>query len=90
MLDISCLLSGLCVFGHGPNKRQNGRINFVKPVQTKLLLQGKLFQRCTHFLYCSVLSLGGKVNIRRIPQPDMRSIYTKIINEIFWSSETIM
>jgi len=27
-------------------------------------MQGKLFQRCTHFLYCSVLSLGGKVNTR--------------------------
>ena len=25
-------------------------------------MQEKLFQRCTHFLYSSVLSLGGKVN----------------------------
>ena len=37
------------------------------------------------FLYCSVLSLGGKVNTRRISQPDMESIFTKIIYEIFWS-----
>jgi len=36
---------------------------------TKVLMQGKLFQRCTHFLYCSVLSLDGKVNTRRMSQP---------------------
>ena len=30
---------------------------------------------CTHFLYCSVLSLGSKVNTRRMSQPDMGSIY---------------
>ena len=53
-------------------------------------MQGKLFQRCTHFLYYSVLSLGGKVNTRRMSQPDMESIFTKIIYEIFWSYETIM
>jgi len=35
------------------------------------------------------LSLGGKVNTRRIPQPDMESIFTKIIYEIFWSYETV-
>ena len=34
--------------------------------------------------------LGGKVNTRRIPQPDMESIFTKIIKELFWSDETIM
>ena len=28
-----------------------------------------------HFLYCSVLSLGGKVNKRRMSQPDMGSIF---------------
>ena len=28
----------------------------------KVLMQGKLFQKFTHFLYCSVLSLGGKVS----------------------------
>jgi len=27
-------------------------------VKFKVLMQGKLFQRCTHFLYCSILSLG--------------------------------
>jgi len=36
----------------------------------KVLVQGKLFQRCTDFLYCSVLSLGGKVNARRMSKPD--------------------
>ena len=40
-------------------------------------MQGKLFQKCRHFLYCSVLSLGGKVNTRRMSQPDMESIFTK-------------
>ena len=42
---------------------------------TKHLMQGKLFQRCTHFLYCSVLSLGGNVNTRRMSKPDMGSIF---------------
>ena len=51
----------------------------------KDVMQGKLFQRCTHFLYFSVLSLGGKVNTRRMSQPDMEFIFTKIIYEIFWS-----
>jgi len=37
-------------------------------------MQGKLFQKCTHLLYCSVLSLGGIVNTRRMVQPDMGSI----------------
>ena len=49
----------------------------------KVIMQGKLFQRCTHFLYCSVLSLGGTVNTRRMSEPDMESIATKIIYEIF-------
>ena len=49
----------------------------------KVLMQEKLFQRCTHLLYCSVLSLGGNVNTRRVSQPDMESIFTKIIYEIF-------
>ena len=30
---------------------------------------------CTHLLYCSVLSLGGNVNTRRVLQPDMRFIF---------------
>ena len=40
-----------------------------------------------------VLSLGGKVNTRRMSQssqPDMESIFTKIIYDIFQSQETIM
>ena len=40
----------------------------LKMVLYKVLMQGKLFPKCTHFLYCSVLS-----------QPDMESIFTKII-----------
>ena len=56
----------------------------------KVLKQGKLFQRFTHFLYCSELSLGRKVNTRRMTQPDMESIFTKKIYEIFWSKETVM
>ena len=40
----------------------------------KDLMQGNLFQRCTHLLYCSVLSLGGNVNTRRMSKPDMESI----------------
>ena len=38
-------------------------------------MQGKLFQKCTHVLYCSVLSLGGKVNTRRMSKPDIGSIF---------------
>jgi len=38
-------------------------------------MQGKLFQRCTHLLYCIVLSLGGNVNTRRMSKPDMGSIF---------------
>ena len=43
--------------------------------QTKDVIQGKLFQKCTHLLYCSVLSLGGNVNTRQMLQPDMGSIF---------------
>ena len=53
--------------------------------KAKVLMQGKLFQRCTQFLYSSLLSLGGKVNTRRMSQLDMEPIFTKIIYEIFWS-----
>ena len=41
----------------------------------KDVMQGKLFQKCTHLLYCSVLSHGGNVNTRRMLQPDMGSIF---------------
>ena len=48
-------------------------------------MQRKLFQKCTHLLHCSVLSLGGNVNTRRMLQPDMGSIFhiKKKINEIY-------
>ena len=42
---------------------------------SKDVMQGKLFQKCTHLLYCSVLSLGGNVNTRRMSKPDMGSIF---------------
>jgi len=42
---------------------------------TKDLMQGKLFQKCTHLLYYSVLSLGGNVNTRRTSKPEMGSIF---------------
>ena len=38
-------------------------------------MHGKLFQRCTHLFYCSVLSLGGNVNTRRMSKPDIGSIF---------------
>ena len=59
----------------------------------KVIMQGKLFQRCTHLLYCSVLSLGGNVNTRRMLKPDMGMgsiFHIKNTNEIFWSYETIL
>ena len=46
--------------------------NNFKP---KVKMQGKLFQRGKYLLYCSVLSLGGNVNTRRMLQPDMGSIF---------------
>ena len=43
----------------------------------KVIMQGKLFQRCTHLLYCRVcaLSLGVNVNTTWITKPDMGSIF---------------
>ena len=35
-------------------------------ISAKDVMQRKLFQKCTHLFYYSVLSLGGKVNTRRI------------------------
>ena len=46
---------------------------FSKMPEDKDLMQGKLFQKCTHLLYCSILSLGGNVNTRRMSKPDMVS-----------------
>jgi len=59
--------------------------NILLLLFTKDVMQGKLFQKCTHLLYCSVLSLGGNVNTRRMSKLDMESIFhIKRINEIFW------
>ena len=46
-------------------------------------MQEKLFQKCTHHLYCSVL--GGNVNTRQMLKPDKVLIFNIKINEIFWS-----
>ena len=48
---------------------------FSKMPEDKDLMQGKLFQKCTHLLYCSILSLGGNVNKRRMSKPDLGSIF---------------
>ena len=40
----------------------------------KVIMQGKLFQRCKHHLYIRVLSLGGNVNTRRMSKSDIGSI----------------
>ena len=48
-------------------------------VKPKDVMQGKLFQKCTHLLYCSVLSLSGNVNTRRMLQSDMESIFPNIL-----------
>ena len=55
---------------------QINRINLSTGLlRFKDVIQGKLFQKCTHLLYCSVLSLGGNVNARRMSKPDMGSIF---------------
>ena len=50
---------------------------FVKPSlgSCKDVMQGKLFQKCKHLLYCSILSLGGNVIKRRMSKLDMGSIF---------------
>ena len=47
----------------------------VSHAASKDVMQGKLFQKCTHLLYFSVLSLGANVNTRRMSKPDMGSIF---------------
>ena len=59
-------------------------------VAPRYLCKESYFRGVRILLYCSVLSLDGKVNTRRISQPDMGSIFTKKNYEIFWSEETIM
>ena len=49
--------------------------HYILSDKIKVVMQGKLFQRCTHLLFCSVLSLGGNVNTRRMLKPDMGSIF---------------
>ena len=44
-------------------------------VGSKDVMQGKLFQKCTHLLYCTVLSKSGNVNTRRMSKSDIGSIF---------------
>ena len=44
-------------------------------IGVKVIMQGQLFQRCTHLLYGGALSLGGNVNTRRISKPEMGSSF---------------
>ena len=53
----------------------NAAIMLCRLSTVKNLMQGKLFQKCTHVLYCIVLSLGGNVNTRWISKPEMGSIF---------------
>ena len=41
----------------------------------EVIMQGNLFQRCAHLVYCSVLSLGGNVNTKWMSKLDMGSIF---------------
>ena len=52
------------------NNPENNNIHIFK-----VIMEGKLFQRCSHLLYCSLLSLGSNVNTRRMSQLDMGSIF---------------
>ena len=54
------LLSHLCIF-----VALDIYILKLKTLVIKDVMHGKLCQKCTHLLYCSVLSLGGNVNTKR-------------------------
>ena len=45
----------------------------------RIVRQGKLFQKWTHILYFSVLSLRGNINTRRMSKPEMGSIRWNIL-----------
>ena len=45
----------------------------------KDVMQGKLFQKCTHLLYCSVLSNSANVNTRRIKKSMKYSGHRKLL-----------
>ena len=50
-------------------------IEYIEFIEYKVIMQGKLFQSCTHLLYCSVMSLGGNVNAIRMSKPNIGSIF---------------
>ena len=58
--------------------------------EPKVLMQGKLFQRCTHSFDCNELSLGGKVHKKTDFEAWYGIHFHKNIYEIFWSKETII
>ena len=64
-----------------PSTGKVNTLNLNNPMKLRIMFgarivkQGKLFQKCKHLLYCSVLSLGGNVNTRRMPKPEMGSIF---------------
>ena len=68
-------LEGLMLFRLSTNTRPSVLDLNTSNVKTKVIMQGNLFHKCTHLLYCSVLSLGGNVNTRRMSNPDMGSIF---------------
>ena len=54
---------------------------YTKVSGTKDVMEGKLFQKCTHLLYCNVycnvlyVMYVCNVNTRRMSKPDMGSIF---------------
>ena len=56
-------------------KKGRGPSEPPPPAGIKVIMQGKLFQRCIYLLYCSVLSLVGNINTGRMSQADMGSIF---------------
>ena len=75
-----CLNTGIVIVGRVDTVYTSWvRVNILKSqklmVEIKVVMQGKLFQRCTHLLYCSILPMGGNVSTRRMSKPAMGSIF---------------
>ena len=73
---VGSILIYTIVFFAIPQKDLSVKFPRAKLLLAKVIRQGKLFQRCTHLLYCSVLSLGGNVNTRRMSKLDMDPSFT--------------
>jgi len=74
-LILSFFVKSLSKPSSNRNTFNRGKVIFYTYVLSKVIMQGKLFQRCTHLLYCSLLSLGGIVNTGRMSKPDMGSTF---------------